>query len=97
MTCEMTAGSPRIEARKPSQGRRPLCYTVGGTEVESAAWIGAQLAKVSTRELTKDGFRKDFENVYTLLGDGGEKKAMLSAAGVGELHHPTSRGSNLVY
>lgn len=42
---------------------------------------------------TKDGFCKDFTNFYTLLGDGGEKKTMLSAAGVGELHHPASRGS----
>lgn len=40
----------------------------------------------------KDGFSKDSTNFYTLLGDGGEKKTMLSAAGVGELHHPTSLG-----
>lgn len=46
---------------------------------------------------TKDGFGKDATNFYTLLGDGGEKKTMLSAAGVGELHHPVFRGSNLVH
>lgn len=39
-----------IEEKKPNQGRRSLCHVVGGTEVERAAWIGAELAKVSARD-----------------------------------------------